>query len=146
MPNAAKLLGALALAVLAFVLSGMVMGLFEEDTNFGYFTHINVALGIAIGWTFLGRRVGRGWVSAINVGFTGAVVLVFWGLFVQACYEMFDDSMKGRIDDMGEAVTTVFEAFVEWAVLMSTGPIWGTIVVGGVLAGLLTEFAWRNYQ
>ena len=88
MPDAAKLMGAGGLAIVAFLVSGLVMGLFEEDKNFGWFTYVNVLIGIAVGWVFIGRRAGRGWTSAINVGLTGGAVLVFWGLFVQACNEM----------------------------------------------------------
>ena len=146
MPDAAKLVGALGLAVLAFVLSGMVMGLFEEDKNFGWFPYVNVVLGIAVGWVFVGRRAGRGWTSAFNVGLTGGFVLVFWGLFIQSCNEMVRLAMRNRFDGAGEALTAIFEIGTEWLILMSTVPIWGTVVVGGVITGLVTEFAWRNWR
>ncbi|MEL6888192.1 MAG: TrgA family protein [Pseudomonadota bacterium] len=146
MPNAAKLVGALGLAVLGFVLSGMVMGLFEEDKNFGWFPYVNIVLGIAVGWVFVGRRAGRGWTSAFNVGLTGGFVLVFWGLFIQSCNEMVRLAMRNRFDGAGEALTAIFEIGTEWLILMSTVPIWGTVVVGGVITGFVTEFAWRNWR
>ena len=146
MPDAAKLVGALGLASLAFVLSGMIMTLFEDDKNFGWFTYVNIALGIAVGWIFVGRRAGRGWISAINVGLTGGVVLVFWGLFVQACNEMTRLAMRNRYDGAGEALTAVFEIGAEWVILMSTVPIWGMVAAGGVLTGLATEIAWRSWR
>ncbi|WP_299686401.1 TrgA family protein [uncultured Tateyamaria sp.] len=146
MPDAAKLVGAMGLAILAFVVSGMVMRLFEEDTNFGWFVHVNVLLGLAVGWVFIGRRAGRGWTSAVNVGLTGGVVLVFWGLFIQSCNEMTRLAMKNRYDGAGEALTAVFEIGAEWVILMSTIQIWGTVAIGGVLTGIATEIAWRRWR
>ncbi|MEM6759532.1 MAG: TrgA family protein [Pseudomonadota bacterium] len=146
MPNAAKLTAAVGLAVLGVVLSVIVMGQFEEDTNFGYFVHVNVAIGLAVGWVFIGTRAGRGTTSAINVGFTGSVLLILWGLFLQACYKMFDLSMKGRIDSVSEALIEVMEIMAEWALLMSTVPFWASVAIGGALVGICAEMAWRVWK
>lgn len=146
MPDAAKLMAALGLAVLAFILSGMVMELFEEDTNFGWFVYVNVVIGVVVGWITVGRRAGRGWVSAINVGFTGGFLLVFWALFIQACNEMVDRAMKNRYDNAGEAIIAVFELGAEFAVFIATVRIALTVVIGGVLTGLLTEYVWQRYR
>ncbi|MEL6449922.1 MAG: TrgA family protein [Pseudomonadota bacterium] len=146
MPDAAKLVAALGLAVLAFVVSGMIMPLFEEDTNFGWFVYINVAVGFFVGWLVIGVRAGRGLISAVNVGLTGPVVMVFWGLFIQACNEMTRIAMKNRYDGPFEALIAVFEIGAEWALLMSTIPIWATLLVGGVITGLATEYAWRTWR
>ena len=50
MPDAAKLMAAAGMAVLAFIVTGLIIPLFEEETNFGYFTHVNVVLGAIVGW------------------------------------------------------------------------------------------------
>ncbi|MEL7093323.1 MAG: TrgA family protein [Pseudomonadota bacterium] len=146
MPNAAKLFAAVGLAILGIVLSTIVMGLFEEDTNFGWFLPINAVIGLAVGWVFIGPRTGRGTISAINVGFTGTVLLILWGLFLQACYKMFDLSMKGRIDSVSEALTEVMEIMAEWALLMSTVPFWATAVIGGIIVGLVADRAGRVWR
>lgn len=146
MPDAAKLVGAIGMAILAFIVSGMVMPLFEEETNFGYFTHVNVVLGALVGWLTIGKRAGRGLVSGINLGLTGAVVLVFWGLFVQACNEMTRLALKNRYDGPFEALTAIFQIGAEWALLMTTVPIWSTLLIGGMIAGLASEFAWRTWR
>lgn len=146
MPNAAKLTAALGMAILAFVVTGMIMALFEEETNFGWFTYINVILGFLVGWMVIGSRAGRGTVSAINVGLTAPVVLVFWGLFVQSCNEMVRIAMKNRYDGPFEALVSIFEIGAEWALLMTTIPVWATLLVGGVVVGLMAEFAWRSWR
>ena len=86
MPTAARLVAAMSLALLAFIVSGQIMPLMPDGTDFGYFTYINMALGVLTGWIIMGKRVGRGTTAAINNGITGAVALLFWGLFVQGCY------------------------------------------------------------
>lgn len=146
MPNAAKLVAALGLAFLAFVVSGMIMPLFEEDTNFGWFTQVNVAVGALCGWFVVGPRAGRGMISAVNLGLTGPVVMVFWALFLQSCNEMVRVAMKNRYDGAFEALTDVFQIGAEWALLMSTVPIWATLFLGGVITGVLTEYAWRTWR
>lgn len=146
MPNAAKLVAALGLAVLAFIVSGMIMPLFEEDTNFGWFTYVNIVVGAITGWMVIGSRAGRGITSAINVGLTGPIVMVFWALFVQSCNEMVRIAMKNRYDGAFEALLAIFQIGSEWAILMSTVPIWATLFIGGVITGVLTEYAWRTWR
>ncbi|MEP5630985.1 MAG: TrgA family protein [Tateyamaria sp.] len=146
MPDAAKLVGGLGIAILAFIVSGMIMPLFEEDMNFGYFTHVNVVVGFLVGWIVMGSRAGRGIVSAVNVGLTSSVVLVFWGLFIQSCNEMTRLAMRNRYDGPFEALTAIFEISAEWALLMATVPIWATLLIGGAIVGFATEFAWRTWR
>ena len=70
MPTAAHLVASVALALLAFVVSGQIMPLMPESTDFGYFTHVNVGLALVAGWKVMGRRAGRGFVPGINNGLT----------------------------------------------------------------------------
>ena len=146
MPDAAKLVAALGMGVLACIVSFMIMPLFEEETNFGWFVQVNVVVGLIVGWTVIGSRAGRSTISAINVGLTAPVVLVFWGLFIQSCNEMVRIAMKNRYDGAFEALVAIFEIGAEWALLMSTIPIWTTLLVGGMIVGLAAEFAWRTWR
>ncbi|WP_299605574.1 TrgA family protein [uncultured Tateyamaria sp.] len=146
MPDAAKLVAALGLGLLAFIVSGMIMPLFEEDTNFGWFTYVNIVVGAVTGWKVIGSRAGRGLTSAVNVGLTGPIVMVFWALFVQSCNEMVRIAMKNRYDGAFEALLAIFQIGSEWAILMSTVSIWATLLIGGVITGILTEYAWRTWR
>lgn len=146
MPNAAKLVAAVGMAIVAFIVSGMIPPLFEENKNFGWFTWVNVILGLVVGWKVIGSRAGRGLTSAINVGLTGPVVLVFWALFVQATNEMVRIAMRNRYDGPFEALGAIFEIGAEWALLISTVPIWSTLLIGGMLVGLATDFAFRTWR
>ena len=54
--------------------------------------------------------------------------------------------MKNRYDGAFEALVAIFEIGAEWALLMSTIPIWTTLLVGGMIVGLAAEFAWRTWR
>ena len=146
MPTAARLVAALCLAIVAFILCQMIMPLMPEATDFGYFVPANMILGVAAGWVIMGPRAGRGFTASINNGFAGVFVLVLWGLFTQACYEMFRLAMKNRYDGAFEALAAVFQIMVDYALIMATAPIGITMVVAAVIVGPVTDFAasrWR---
>ncbi|KUJ80893.1 tellurium resistance protein [Ruegeria marisrubri] len=146
MPTAYRLVAACCLAVLAFIVSSQVINLSPEGTNFGYFTYVNIGLGVICGWVVMGKRTGRGITAAINNGLTGMVALVFWGLFVQGTNEMFKLAMRHRYDGPFEAVLGIFQLGVEYGkVLLEPHIIW-TLLIGGVVSGLLTELAWRRWR
>jgi cation transport ATPase len=145
MPDASRLVSALCLALIAFIVSGQYMPLMPEGTDFGWFTWVNVTLGLICGWVVMGKRTGRGTTAAINNGLTGMAAMVFWALFVQGAYEMFDRAMGNRYDGPFEALAAIFEiALVEYGLIMLDPKIIFTLLVGGVLAGLAAEQAWRK--
>tara|TARA_R110000751_G_scaffold80580_4_gene162616 strand:+ start:5134 stop:5574 length:441 start_codon:yes stop_codon:yes gene_type:complete len=146
MPDAARLVAAICLAILAFVVSGQIVPLMPESTDFGYFLYVNIALGAVVGWFVMGKRAGRGVTSAINNGLTGVLVFVLWGLFIQACNEMVRLAMRNRYDGPFEAVVDVFKIGAEYGLILLVPLVIGTLVAGGILAGLATEVAWRKWR
>jgi len=146
MPDAARLVAALSLALIAFIVSGQIMPLMPEGTNFGWFTYVNMALGILCGWIVMGKRAGRGITPAINNGLTGVAALVFWGLFVQGVYEMVRLAMRNRYDGPFEALAAIFEIGLDYGTTILVPTVVLTLLAGAVLAGLATEFAWRNWR
>ncbi|MAP13685.1 MAG: tellurium resistance protein, partial [Oceanibulbus sp.] len=107
MPTGARLMAAISLAVLAFILSGMVVPLMPESTDFGYFLPLNMVLGLLVGWRVMGRRAGRGITAAINNGLAGVFVLMLWAIFLQAANEMVRLALRNRYDDPFEAIVAV---------------------------------------
>jgi len=146
MPDAARLASAFSLALLAFIVSGQVMPLMPEGTDFGWFTWINVGLGVVCGWVVMGRRAGRGTTAAINNGFTGMVTLVFWGLFVQGAYEMFRQAMRNRFDGPFEALASIFTIGMDYGLILLVPNILITLLVGGFLAGFAAEYAKNRWN
>ena len=146
MPDSARLVAALFLGALGFVLSDMIKPLFDEDFYFGYFNYVNVFIGLFIGWTMVGRRAGRGITAAVNNGVTGVVSMIFLGLFVQSVNEMLRLATRNRYDDAFEAINSAVQLGLDYFLLMSTVPIWAVAIAGGVVAGLITEVIWFRWR
>lgn len=146
MPTAARLLAALGMACLAFVVSGQVIPLFPEGKYFGYFTQINMGLGALTGWVVMGPRGGRGFVPAINNGLTGTLVMVFWCLVVYGIIDMVGLAMRNRYGGPLEAGVAIFEIALEYFLIILRQNIVLTLVLGGAAVGLLTDFAARRWR
>lgn len=146
MPTGARLMAAILLAVLAFILSGMVVPLMPESTDFGYFLPLNIVLGLLVGWTVMGRRAGRGITAAINNGLAGVFVLILWAIFLQAANEMVRRALRNRYDDPFEAIVAIFQIGAEFGLMIATVPMAVALVVGAVISGLLTEFASNRWS
>ncbi len=146
MPDAARLVAAVSLAIIAWIVSGLIPPLMPEGTDFGYLAFVNVGLGLLCGWLVMGRRAGRGITAAINNGLTGVAALVFWGLFVQATNEMVRLAMRNRFGGPFEAILAIFEIGADYARVLVNSGILTVLLVGAVLAGLATEYAWRTWR
>ena len=151
MPDAARLTAALSLAVIGFLLSGLVMPEFLkfkdiDQFDFGWFVQVNIVLGVLVGWISMGKRAGRGVSAAITNGITGVFLLVLWALFIQACNEMTRLAMKNRYDGPFEAIAAVSQISAEWGLMIMTAPILATAAVSAFVTGILTEYAWRTWR
>lgn len=145
MPTGARLTAAISLALLAFVVSGLVVPLMPENTDFGYFTHVNMVIGMVTGWVYMGRRVGGGLVPAINNGLTGVAVMVLWALFVQGAWEMFRLAMRHRYGGPFEALLEIFTISVDYFFVIAVPSVLIPLVIGGCIAGLLAENAHQRW-
>lgn len=146
MPTAARLIAALSLAALALLVSQMIRPLMPESTRFGYFDWINAGLGLLVGWRVLGPRAGAGVAMALTNGLTAVAVLVFWGLFVQGLYEMWQRALMRHYDGPFEAIGGAFALSFEFALTALAPHVLAALVVGGCLAGLATETAQRRWR
>lgn len=145
MPTAARLAAALLMAALAFVASLLIMPLLPEGTDFGYFLHYNVVLGSMVGWVYLGGRAGHGFVPSLNNGLTGMALLVLAALLSQGAWEMFRLAQRLRYDGPFEAVAAVFTIALEYFFVIAVPGVWAVLIIGGGLAGVLTERVWKRW-
>lgn len=141
-----RVVAALLIGVLGFLVSEQIKQLMPEGTGFGWFSIVNLGVGALCGWWVLGARAGRGFVPAINNGVTAVAALVFWGLFIQGCNRMVEDSLRRRFSDPMEAIAAIFENILEYGLIMADVTVIVTLLVGGTVAGLLTEFTARHWS
>lgn len=146
MPDAARLIAAICIGLIAYVTSLQIIPLMPESTDFGSFAYMNAILGIVTGWTVMGKRAGRGVTAAINNGLGGALMLVLWGLFLHSCYQMFDRALDNWYNGFFAAIAAIFQFMAEFALLLLDPLLLLTLAAGGIIAGLLTEYAWRTWR
>lgn len=146
MPDAARLIAALCVGLIAYIVSLQIIPLMPESTSFGSFAYLNAVLGIVTGWSVMGKRAGRGLTAAINNGLSGAMMLVLWGLFLHSCYQMFDRAMDNWYNGFFVAFAAIFQFMAEYALVLLDPMVLFSLAAGGVLAGLATEYAWRTWR
>lgn len=146
MPTAARLAAAIFLAVLAFAVSTQVMPLMPEGTDFGYFVQFNMAVGFVVGWFYMGKRAGFGFVPSLNNGLTGMALLVIFALLSHGAWEMFRLAKRLRYDGPFEAVSAIFTIALDYFFVIAVPQVWVTLVVGGCVVGLIAERAWKRWS
>ena len=140
---AAILFGALAWFVSEF----QIEPLFPEGFDPGRFAEVNAAVGALCGWNVMGGRAARsGVASSISLGFTTILVTVFVALFLQSFYDMIIRSLRREYDGPAEAVIAVFELLAGHLATMSTPQVWSTLLVGGIVSGIVTGFFGRIWR
>lgn len=147
MPTAGKLVAALLFGALAFVSAELYKPGMPEGTYFGPFSLICAAIGAACGWRVMARRTGQGASRAISAGLQAALTFLFFALLGFAIYQMVRRSMRGMYgSDPIEAVAAVFELMLEYGALVLNPPVLGTLLIGGMAAGLATEWAAKRWS
>lgn len=145
MPTAARLIAALALSVTAYLASAQVIPLLPEGTDVGYFFQVNMGIGLAVGWVYMGKRAGGGLVPALNNGLTGAALLLLWALFVQGCWEMFRLAMRHRYGGPFDALGAIFTIAIDYFFLVAVPAVLLPLFVGGCISGILTNAAYKRW-
>jgi hypothetical protein len=147
MPTAAKLVAGILWALLAWFVSNLIKPYFPEGSDLGLFAEVNAALGLLLGWTMAGPRAGQGgWSGAISFGFTTTVALVVTGVFMHSFAEMVRLSLRRLYEGPVEGLVAVFGLMAEYFTLMAKTDVMVTLLVGGIVAGLVTEWAGRRWR
>ena len=146
MPTGAKLMAAVSFAVVGWVLANFYALNMPDAAAAGPIREVAAVVGAITGWKVMGPAVGKGYVEAAGAGIRTSIVLAVAALFLLALAEMLDKSVKMRYDGALEAFLDIFQTMVRRSdALLSLG-VFGTVLLGGVLGGLLTENAGRRWK
>jgi len=146
MPTAARMVAGVLFAALAWVVSQLILPQFPEGFDPGLFAEVNAAIGFLSGWVVAGSRARTTWSGAVSYGLTAMVALVFWGLFLHSFWQMIEKSLDRIYDGPADALVDVFQLMFENALLMAVQPVLLALVLGSILAGLVTEVVGRNWR
>ncbi|MBN8632660.1 MAG: TrgA family protein [Rhodobacterales bacterium] len=146
MPTGAKLMAAASFAVVGWVLANYYAVNVPDSSSLGPIREGAAAVGAIVGWRVMGPAVGKGYVEAAGSGIKTAVVLAVSALFLLALREMLVNSMKMRYDGALDAILDVFQMMAQRSQALLSLGVFGTILLGGIIAGLLTEKAGRRWK
>lgn len=147
MPTTARLVAAILFAMIGWFTADLVKPLLPEGMAVGRFSPVSAAFGLAVGWVFCGKRLEAGATGGFGIGLTSSVLLTFWVLLTFSGYQMLEISMRSnRYDGPVEALIGMSGIFVENLWMIATPPIIGTLAVGGLLAGWITEKIARRWS
>ncbi len=147
MPTAAKMVAALCFAVLGFVLAERYKPLMPPGTQFGQVSLICAAIGLLCGWFVMGSLAGKGYGKSLGLGIRTAITTVCWALLGFSIYTMVLESMKGRYGSSPmEALTGAIALILDYGKIMLEQNFLLTMLIGGLLGGILTEFASRRWK
>ncbi len=146
MPTGAKLMAAASFAVVGWVLASFYSVNMPDATAAGPIREGAAVVGAITGWKVMGPSVGKGYLEAAGAGIKTSVVLVVAALFFLALGEMLENSVNMRYEGALEAFLDIFQTMARRSdALLSLG-VFGTLLLGGVLGGLLTENAGRRWK
>lgn len=146
MPTAAKLIAAALFSALAWWVSQMVKPMFPEGTDLGRFAEYNALIGLVIGWRVSGARARTTWPNAVAHGLTSAFGMTLMALFLHSTALMLSQSFRKVYEGPVEAVVDVASLMMRNAQFVASPTILATLVGGGILGGLVTEWVARNYR
>lgn len=145
MPTAAKLVSAIILAVIGWLCAEMVKPLMPEGQDLSYLAPTCAAVGLVVGWFYLGPRADRDLGSAgANAG-TTIFVQVFLTLFVFSFSEMISNSLRNRYDGPIQALQDIFIIGLETVLEFTTAEIAATAILGGFIASTCAFYAARKW-
>ena len=146
MTTAAKLFGAIFFAVLVWIVAGLVKQVVSGASAATWFAPLTTLIGALMGWRVMGARAGEGFVAAIGYGLTTIFAVTFWSLLLWGSYEMIVRATRLRYDSPTEAVQDLMAIMITYSSDIVTPGIIGTMVIGSVVCGLMTEAISRRWS
>jgi hypothetical protein len=146
MPTGAKLVGAISFAIVGWIVANYYVPNMPDAEGAGRIREGAAFLGAVIGWMVMGSSVGGGYLEAAGAGIKTMAVLLFFGLLSLSLAEMLENSFKFRYEGAFDALVDVFMTMVERSqALLSMGVI-GSMLIGGIVGGIVTENASRRWR
>jgi hypothetical protein len=146
MPTAAKLVAALSFAFLAWVTGIMVEDTMPGTFRVGQMYPVAIVCGAVMGW-FISGAAKRGTLfEAASTGMRTAVIATLAAVFLLALGTMVQVSLRGRYRNPMDAVLDILNKFYDFGGLLMTLPVLVTILLGGAVAGMVTEAAGRRWR
>lgn len=140
MPTAAKLVSAILLGALGYVVMRyFVHPQLPQGYDVGVSAEVIGAFGIFFGWTLIGAVAGGGLRQSVVAGLTGMLVLTFVGLGAMSFTLMLEFALQERYVGVAEAASGWLRVAGQKGIYLLTPPIPLFLLAGGIVIGALSE-------
>jgi len=139
-------MAAFCFAVVGWITAHVYVQNMPYETSVGSLREFTALLGAITGWRVMGPSVGKGYFAAIGSGWKTMIVLVIFTLLMIGIFEMLMLSVQMRYDGPIEAILDVFQRMLDRSFPLVTLPVLTVMVIGGGIAGMLTENASRRWR
>ncbi|MFT4714834.1 MAG: hypothetical protein ACI861_002376 [Paracoccaceae bacterium] len=146
LPTSGKLVAGICFAALGYVSASTYALNLPEAWRISWFLETSAALGFLVGWLVMGRLVGVSLRSAAGRGLTTAIWLLFWTLLSFSIHEMLMRSLDKRYLMPMDAVGGAVEIWIFLAKLTLNAEFLSTLLIGGLISGVLAELANRFWR
>ncbi len=145
MPTAGKLASALIFALLAFVLAATYRFDLPREAVPGSYYGVSAMIGLLVGWRVMGPRSEGRPMATANDGLLTAVITVLIALIYFATIEMLKRSVNELYSGPLEAVIGIFSIAGDYMARMASPRFIATLLLGGMLGGLLAGHVGRRW-
>lgn len=146
MPTTTRLVAAVLLAALGWGAAWLAIPYLPEGKPAGMFAPISAGVGALVGWIWTGRKIEAGTGRPLGLGFVGAVLLLFWVLFIFSGYEMLRRSSNLRYDGPVEAVQDMVAVALDYLRTMGQPEVLGALALGGLAVGVVSGWVARRFR
>jgi hypothetical protein len=146
MPTGAKAMAAISFAVVGWLIANAYVPNMPEVQSVGLVREMTAGIGAIVGWRVMGNSVGKGYVGAVGSGLKTVIVLVFVALLFFGIWEMLQQSVKMRYEGPIDAIIDIFNRMLDRAPPLWSPGVLAAMVIGGGIAGVLTENANRRWR
>ena len=146
MPTAARLAGAVVYGLWGWYVAGIAAVLFIEGRPPSVFLPTCILTGAYLGWAYVGKRVGRGYVLSIGHGLTAGFAFSFVVIFVLGFAGMIRQAMRMRYSGPMEAAVDVFGQMETESSRFIDTPLITSVFVGAIICAWITEFFGKRYS
>lgn len=146
MPTTSRLVAALFMAGLAWIVARNGLAYVPEGKPVGLFAPISAAIGAIIGWFWTGRQIEKGAGSGVNIGFVGAVIVLFWVVVVFSGYEMLQRALRLRYHGPMEGLEDMIRIALDYLRDQARLDVMGLLGLGGVVVGVIVQWVARRFR
>jgi hypothetical protein len=146
MPTTARLVAALLMAALGWLVAVLAVAYLPEGQPVGSFAPIAAGWGLVVGWVWTGTRIQTGVGNPLGTGLIGVVIWVFWMLLSFSGYEMIRRATRVRYDGPVEGLEDMMSISVEYLRDQGQPDIIAALVIGGAATGVITAWVARRFR